>query len=929
MANDTINIKAILDSTAVDTSLIGLKKSIRELSAIKLDILPKAQADQVKARIGELINQSKDLKQSLSTLDKGDFAQNAAKLLTPMVGAFTALGSAAELFGVESEGLNKILQKTQSITIGLMSIQQIADSDKLKSTAAYIGLQIKSFFWTGAQTKATVGATVAQRALNIAMSLNPIGAVIAAITALIGVLYLFNKSQETTTENELETQKAMDGTIIKSDELRESYNENFKTLRDLDLEYKKISGTITDFGYELEKLANANNDALYQINQDTAKALTEYEDKWSGLSGAFNKFVDNFRYLFTGTSKQKQEEKAIADKDAADRLKQQENYGKKLRNLRESQQQELNIKIAEFNKARLKQVISDLGTEYAAYSSSAKKIIDLYKNLLKTQDDYSSRRLNPEEKDISDISKYYDEYRQNITDVKTQLEEEKKVLIEIDEQIKSNEKSLKLYSGAGSGVRVILEQNIKNLEDQIKTLEQQRKQVLADPKSLGGVAPEIFNSQVDSDILDIRKQISDLGIDILNAAVANNEIQDSLLELNKKRIENLKLQKKLETDIVEISQKISPEDPVKIEEDKLKEIARIRKKYDDERKTNILNDEKEIINIKISYLDETIKNEIISEEERKKALTERIVLLNQQVEIEKDLLRIKLEQIKNDETLTQDEKDSKIKLETEKTKKVIDLSTKDVQDSTDELADSLKEKAQVIRDFIVDVLADIGNSVIEIFARSVSESFDSLFKNLDKNYEKAQNSLQNQLDNNLITQQEYDDQLEKLENEKDRKTYELQVKQFKREKALNLVKIAMDTAVAVIKSWAQGGGILGGPIAALALAAGTLQLAVVASQNPPAPEYGDGGLIDGKPHMFGGTTINAEKGEYMINKNVVAQPGMLNYLENINRGNIAGIDKNTIREIVAEISSIPVVNVESESSRVQRRVRNIETRSKY
>lgn len=157
--NETINIKAILDASQVDTSLTGLKKSLRELSSINLNLLPKPQADAIRTRIGELINQTKDLRESLSTLDSGDFAQNVSRLMGPLVGGFTAAGAAAELLGVENEGLNKILQKTQQITIGLMAVQQIADADKLKSTAQYIGLQIKSFFWTGAQAKATAGAT--------------------------------------------------------------------------------------------------------------------------------------------------------------------------------------------------------------------------------------------------------------------------------------------------------------------------------------------------------------------------------------------------------------------------------------------------------------------------------------------------------------------------------------------------------------------------------------------------------------------------------------------------------------------------------------------------------------------------------------------------------------------------------------------------
>lgn len=925
MATGDINIKAVLDASSVDTSLLGLKKSIRELSAIKLDILPKAQADAVRARIGQLINDSKDLRMSLSNMDAGDFAQNITKLMGPLVGGFTAAGAAAQLLGVENEGLNKLLQKTQQITIGLMSIQQIADADKLKSTALYIGMQIKSLFWTGAQTEATEGATVAQKALNIAMKLNPVGLIIAAFTALVAILLIYNKSQRVTTQYELDAQRAMDGTIIKSDELRKSYNDNYKTLRDLTLEYKKTSGAITEFGAIMEKLKNDHNDALYEINQDSNRQLAELRKSYDGFSGFLKIWGENlwagFPKLITlwlnPQLKPEDVDKINKEIAAAEKVQNDKAYG--IRQIAIAKQQdEMKLKLSSFNESRLKESISFLNSEYSAYSTSAKKIIDLYKNILKAQKDYQSRSLSPEEKSIDEINNYYDSYTTNLKDLNEQLEIEKINLSETEEKIKSTEKTLKLYVGTGGGSIDLLNKSLDTNKSKLKDLTQEK----------GGMVVYERWLELSEEIKGVSLEIEETQLDIANASISYNQIQTDLVTLTKNRNKYLKEQGKLVSEIKSISLETNPDDEAKREKKREEDLEKIRQKYANQRRQNILNDEKEINNIKSSYLDDIINNELLSEDKRKEALSERIKLLNEQIEIEKELLKIKISQIQADENLTQEEKDSKVELEIEKTKKVIDGSTKAVDDSTDALADSLKEKAKVIRDFIVDVLSEVGNAVTEIFARSISDNFEKLNYMLNKEMETAQKTLDNQLEAGLISQQQYDDEVEKMEETRTKKELDLKIKQFKQEKALTMVQIVIDTAAAVVKSWAQGGGILGGPIAAIAAIAGALQLAVVASQQPP--EFEQGGLIMGNSHMNGGVPIVAEGNEYIVNKTAVSRPGVLNLLENINKGKQNSIlDEASLEKIVSRIARIPVTNLESDYTGTQRRVKNMETRSLY
>jgi hypothetical protein len=89
-------------------------------------------------------------------------------------------------------------------------------------------------------------------------------------------------------------------------------------------------------------------------------------------------------------------------------------------------------------------------------------------------------------------------------------------------------------------------------------------------------------------------------------------------------------------------------------------------------------------------------------------------------------------------------------------------------------------------------------------------------------------------------------------------------KQAKLEKALALFNIAVDTASAVAKAVAASPTTFGLPFSAFALATGIAQAAVVAAK--PIPKFERGGLIGGKLHSQGGTMIEAEQGEYMVNR---------------------------------------------------------------
>jgi hypothetical protein len=105
-------------------------------------------------------------------------------------------------------------------------------------------------------------------------------------------------------------------------------------------------------------------------------------------------------------------------------------------------------------------------------------------------------------------------------------------------------------------------------------------------------------------------------------------------------------------------------------------------------------------------------------------------------------------------------------------------------------------------------------------------------------------------------------QLDALQLRTNQKIAAEKTKQAEAAKALALFNAIIGTAQSVASA--------GNPVlAAIQLAAGLAQIAIIRAQ--PIPKFKKGGPVGGKSHEAGGTLIEAEKGEYVVNKNSVSQ----------------------------------------------------------
>lgn len=107
-------------------------------------------------------------------------------------------------------------------------------------------------------------------------------------------------------------------------------------------------------------------------------------------------------------------------------------------------------------------------------------------------------------------------------------------------------------------------------------------------------------------------------------------------------------------------------------------------------------------------------------------------------------------------------------------------------------------------------------------------------------------------------------QRENLEKRTNQKISAEKTKQAKLNKALSIFEIGINTASSIIKTGAQLGYPAAIPFQIGAAIVGAAQIAIVSAQSIPKLEKG--GLIGGKLHSSGGTMIEAERGEYIINR---------------------------------------------------------------
>lgn len=196
--------------TYLRTRLMEAKEQFAELIGKGIESGP--AFDAAKAKVQDLAHQMVQVNEATKNL--GSNTKNLDGLIglaSGVAGGFAIAQGTMALFGSENEDVQKALLKVNaamSILQGLTAVQNALQKESAASLFLNNLFRKEAVATTAAQTVATEGlvvaeetqvvateaATVAQVELNTAMSLNPVGLVIAGVLGLIAAISLLNGS---------------------------------------------------------------------------------------------------------------------------------------------------------------------------------------------------------------------------------------------------------------------------------------------------------------------------------------------------------------------------------------------------------------------------------------------------------------------------------------------------------------------------------------------------------------------------------------------------------------------------------------------------------------------------------------------------------------------------------------------------------------
>lgn len=145
-------------------------------------------------------------------------------------------------------------------------------------------------------------------------------------------------------------------------------------------------------------------------------------------------------------------------------------------------------------------------------------------------------------------------------------------------------------------------------------------------------------------------------------------------------------------------------------------------------------------------------------------------------------------------------------------------------------------------------------------------------QDIGKVFTKQQEELDRQRELNLISEEAYALKSEAIKKDQARKEAQIKRDQFIKQKAANITMAVINTALSIVNQLATVPGPAGWVMAALAAAAGAVQIGVIASQ--PVPQFAKGGKLAGPRHDKGGIPVSrngrivaeAEGDEWFINR---------------------------------------------------------------
>jgi hypothetical protein len=232
--------------------------------------------------------------------------------------------------------------------------------------------------------------------------------------------------------------------------------------------------------------------------------------------------------------------------------------------------------------------------------------------------------------------------------------------------------------------------------------------------------------------------------------------------------------------------------------------------------------------------------------------------LDQQAKRELDISRAKgKEKLDLQKEQLQREEDEEIKA-TFKKHGLLEKQEYVIQNIIDQIRQKYREKAaETEYEYWLGVVGQTLNfaqqtlDIYNIFAQAQTDKENRELERDRAVNDRKKKNLEHRLKSELVTQLEYDQQLQRIEKEQEAREREIRLRQFRREQAAQLAEAGINNAVAVTKTLAEFGPPIPPnflAIAALAFTLATGVAQVIAISNKKPPTYAGGGKLKGPSH---------------------------------------------------------------------------------
>ena len=688
-------------------------------------------------------------------------------------------------------------------------------------------------------------ATMAMHAFSIATKLNPIGLLIGVIGAAVAAYVAFNSEQKEanrqakmfkdiqidvsrTVENEKKNINALIGIINDETKSRKEREIAMKRLQEIAPEYFKtldIDKIKTDEGRkaidkyiaslktkrQLERIQSSLKEKEDELDGAKKKHIKEYKSKWNPVNWGnnLNDYADTYEEELT------KQMKPFLDQFAKKQISEEEL--KKTYSLRENY-------LKQFYKDKTEK-INELKNDITALEKVERELIEeqIKNDAEKPSEERSSTGTELGSKSTSKPKDYTQELeRAKRARLQAELELQKEITIGLEESLdkqlatteqKYNEKKFKLQQENAT-----LEQEISTLKAD-KTHDPNKEKAILEKQKLIALNNQIevaYEHQKEQELSQVREKY--------HAKEAERRVKE-----RNKEIEALRRQKSEEIIQIQSLEEAKAQLKENLSERELSQI----KTLEDAKKALRVQAEKELLALSLKNFEEQ-KQILMSylstlTGEAKDKLVEDIE------QIEEKMLQAKerLDNIKNS-------KEGKEEQETGKELEKVDIlgfSAKDWEDTFSNL-DEMSSRFKA-----VDMAVGAMNNAFNMFSQLQQGLNQKEMATFTKNQEQKKKALLNQLNQGYISQAQYQKELQRLDEEADAKKKELSVKQFKAQKAMNMMNIIANTATGIMRSYSDTGPIAGSVFAAIVGALGAVQLGIVAAQQPPS--YAKGGYTKG------------------------------------------------------------------------------------